>query len=274
MAFHLDRLSRLLFAAFGAMEPADALLRFSARPLFAAALGLLLAMNGCAPTETKVTQRYEGPNLPRPDMIVVRDFAVTADEVKLDSGVSARVQEAMSGSSVTAQQAETGRKVAAAVSETLVQEIGALGLPVTRAVNASGLAGGKTLIIDGQLLSVDEGNRTRRNIIGLGAGRSKVEAEVQVSYVGAGIDAPQVESLAADAESARKPGAAETMGAGGIAGRVAESAGLSVGAGTISETRSANVDADGQRLGKAIAQKLASFFAREGWIASSAVPSQ
>ena len=64
------------------------------------------------------------------------------------------------------------------------------------------------------------------------------------------------------------------MGVGRAAGRLAESAGTSVGAGTISEARSANVDADGQRLGKAIAQKLAIFFAREGWISSSAVPSQ
>lgn len=271
----VDRPSRLLFAALGAMKSAVALLRLAAPLTFTASLALPLAMTGCAPTETNVTQRYEGPPLPRPDIILVRDFAVRADEVKLDSGVSARVQEAMSGSPVTAQEAEIGRKVAAAVSETLVHEIGALGLPVKRAGDASGLAtSGKTLIIDGQLLSIDEGNRTRRNIIGLGAGRSKVEAEVQVSYVGAGIDAPQVESLAADAESGRKPGAAETMGAGRIAGRLAESAGLSVGAGTVSETRSANVDADGQRLGKAIAQRLASFFAREGWIASAAVPNQ
>ena len=190
MALHpIDRPSRLLFAALGAMNSAVALFRLSAPLAFAASLMLPFAITGCAPTETKVTQRYEGPTLPRPDMIVVRDFAVTADQVKLDSGVSARVQEAMSGSPVTAQEAETGRKVAAAVSETLVREIGALGLPVTRASDASGLAGGKMLIIDGQLISVDEGNRTRRNLIGLGAGRSKVEAEVQASYVGAGVAA-------------------------------------------------------------------------------------
>jgi hypothetical protein len=253
------------------MKSAIALLRLSAPLVFAASLGLPLAMIGCAPTETKVTQHYEGPPLPRPDMIVVRDFAVRAEEVKLDRGVSARVQEAMSGSPVTAQESEIGRRVAAAVSETLVQEIGALGLPVMRARDAGG-ASGKTLIIDGQLLSVDEGNRTRRNIIGLGAGRSKVEAEVQVSYAGAGGDASRIEALETDAESGRKPGAAETMGAGGIAGRLAESSGLSVGAGAISETLSADVHADGQRMGKAIAQRLAEFFAREGWIRSATVP--
>lgn len=58
----------------------------------------------------EVTQQYPGASLPRPDMIVVRDFAVTADEVKLDHGVSARVQEAMSGSAVTAQESEIGHK--------------------------------------------------------------------------------------------------------------------------------------------------------------------
>lgn len=207
-------------------------------------------------------------------MIVVRDFAVTADEVKLDRGVSARVQEAMSGSSVTAQESEIGHKVAGAISETLVQEIGALGLPVMRASDATHAASRNTLIVDGQLLSIDEGNRTRRNVIGLGAGRSKVEAEVQVSYVGTGADATRIETLTADAESGRKPGGAETMGAGGIVGRLAESAGLTAGASAASETLSANVDADGRRMGKAIAQKLADLFAREGWIPPAAVPNR
>ena len=36
------------------------------------------------------------------------------------------------------------------------------------------------LLIKGQLVSIDEGNRTVRLIIGLGAGRSDVRAHVQV----------------------------------------------------------------------------------------------
>ena len=39
------------------------------------------------------------------------------------------------------------------------------------------------LLIKGQLVSIDEGNRTERVIIGLGAGRSDVRAQVQVYQV-------------------------------------------------------------------------------------------
>src|SRR5258707_6348653 len=41
---------------------------------------------------------------------------------------------------------------------------------------------GNRVIVDGQMLSIDEGNRTRRNLIGLGAGHSTVEADMQVYY--------------------------------------------------------------------------------------------
>ena len=57
---------------------------------FIISVGMSLAMAACAPTRVQTTQSYSGPTLPRPDIVIVREFAVTPDQVKLDSGLSAR----------------------------------------------------------------------------------------------------------------------------------------------------------------------------------------
>ena len=69
------------------------------------------------------------------------------------------------------------------------------------------------LVISGQFVSVDQGNRTERVVLGLGAGRSDVRVRVQAFDV-----TPQGRQLAdeieVDAKSGLQPGMAESMGAG------------------------------------------------------------
>src|SRR5262245_1580224 len=71
------------------------------------------------------------------------------------------------------------------------------------------------LMIRGQFLSIDEGNRTERMVIGLGLGRTKVEADVQAVDLTPGSE-QTVETLQATGESGAKPGAAEAMGVGAL----------------------------------------------------------
>ena len=207
---------------------------------------LLLAMTACSPARVQSVQTYSGSTLPRPSVVVVSDFAVTPTDVKLDSGVGSRLKSLFSNSTEDEKQTETGRKVAAAVSKTLVKEIEKLGLPVIQADAASATAG-NTLVVTGQLLSIDEGNRTRRNLIGLGAGRSSVQADTQLYYRSAGTRPQLVASYEADTESGRKPGAAETMGVGAATDAVGRMAVTSAGTSVASETLSADVDDSARR---------------------------
>ena len=57
----------------------------------------LVILGGCATAKVDQTKKTAGP-LPRPDMVIVNDFAVTSAEVKLDQGVMALVMP-MNGSS-------------------------------------------------------------------------------------------------------------------------------------------------------------------------------
>jgi hypothetical protein len=217
-----------------------------------------LLIAGC--TSVNVVQEYSGPALPRPERVLVYDFAVSPEEVKLDRGLSAMAVEAMKGSSRTEQEIKLGREVAAALSKHLVKEIQDMGLPSQPASGPPSEDSGDLSIV-GHFLSIDEGNRTERVVIGLGAGRTDVQAEVQLYQ-----HSEMVEELEADAKSARAPGMAETMGVGALSGHLLVSTAVSAGVQTASETFGSNVDADARRAAKSIAKKIKPFFVRQGWV--------
>jgi hypothetical protein len=233
--------------------------------LVVALLLSLSALAACAPSRVEPVQSYQGARLPRPEIVIVNSFLAAPDAVKLDSGIGARLRGAVSGTSAAMQQSEDDRKVTAIISRVLVTEIGKLGLPALASDEPPVRGGANALIIAGRILDIDEGNRTRRNIIGLGAGQSAVRARAELYYVAGPQEPRLVESFAADAESSRKPGAAETLGAGAATGRVAETAAVGVGTDL---ALSGDVAADSENMAKAIAKRLGQFFAEQGWIAA------
>jgi hypothetical protein len=232
---------------------------------------VLAIVFGCAPTTVKQDKMTAG-QLPRPDRILVYDFAVSPDEVKLDKGLSAdlmRKYEAHKGTSRTAEEIKVGHKVAETVAAELVKHIRSYGLIAERAFGLP-QGEGKVLMVKGQLLSIDEGNRTERVAIGLGAGRTSVQANVQV-YELTPKGMQEVDSLRGTAKSGRKPGMGEMMGLGSIAGHLLASTVVSGVLSGTSEMTSATVEADGKRLAENIAQDLGKFFVDQGWIPPEAV---
>ena len=119
---------------------------------------------------------------------------------------------------------------------------------------------GTGLIVSGQFVSIDQGNRTERVMIGLGAGRSDVRVRAQVFDVAAGRRT-LADEIEVDAKSGLQPGMAETMGAGALAGHFVTATLVSGGLQVADEA----VVADADRASKGIAKQLASFFARQGW---------
>ena len=232
-----------------------------------AVLGLIMTIVGCASTKVQPLSVYSGSEpLPRPDRIVIYDFAVSANEVTLNSGPIARLHHLTSDVSQTEEELKVGREVAAALSEELVQRIRALGLLAERASSHQPLTRG-TIGIEGQFISIDEGNRFRRMIIGFGLGKEEVRTLVQVY---AGMDGGQsiVQQFETTAESSKMPGMGPMMGIGaaarGAAG-LATAAGVSGGLHTAGEFRE-SVEAEARRTADALVKRLAQFFAAQGWI--------
>ncbi|MGO8838011.1 MAG: DUF4410 domain-containing protein [Limisphaerales bacterium] len=218
---------------------------------------------GCASTTVTSESEYQG-FLPKPKQVLVYNFAVSPDEVELNSGLGADIEKLVENAPPrTDQERAIGRQVADALANHLVTEIQALGLPACRASGAP--AGGNTLEVKGQFISIDEGNQTERVVIGLGLGRTDVKTLTQVYDYRNGSNV-LVNQFGINAKSGDKPGAAETMGAGALAGHLVVSAVVSSGVAVGSEAFSANVDADAGRTARKIAAQLKDLFLTEGWI--------
>jgi hypothetical protein len=218
----------------------------------------------CTSTESQVES--DAAMLPRPQIVVVDTFAASPDEVKLDEGLTTEIEQAVKerhGSSRTQQEIEAGRQVADAIADKLVVEIRDMGLSAER---GSALPAGtqNALLIKGQLVSIDEGNRTERVIVGLGAGRSDVRAQAQV-YEVTPTGSRLVDTIEVDGKSGLTPGMAETMGVGGLTGHLLVATAVSGGVHVVSEAVGADVVADADRAAKGIAKQLAALFAQEGW---------
>ena len=204
--------------------------------------------------------------LPKPQVVIVDTFAASPEEVTLDEGLSTEIEQAIKekrGTSRTDQELQAGHQVAAAIADKLVVEINDMGLQAERGSTVP--AGTQNaILIKGQLVSIDEGNRTERVIIGLGAGRSDVRAHAQV-YEVTPAGRRLIDTIEVDAKSGLAPGMAETMGAGGLAGHLVMATVVGGGLHVADEAIGANVVADADRASKGIAKQLSALFAREGW---------
>lgn len=226
-------------------------------------LGLMLLV-GCTSSSSQL--ETGSAELPRPQIVVIQDFAVAPGEVQLDPGLSGTIDETLganNGAPRTAQELQVGRQAANAMADKLVAEIRDLGLPAQRGYGLPpGLQTG--LVITGQFVAVDQGNRTERVTLGLGAGRSDVRVRAQVFDV-----TPQgrrlVDEIEVDAKSGLQPGMAETMGVGALTGHFLVSTLVSGGLQVADESLGTSVVADTDRASKGIAKQLASFFGQQGW---------
>jgi hypothetical protein len=223
--------------------------------------GLALA-SACTSTESQVET---SEMLPRPAVVVVDTFAISPAEVSLNEGLTGEVKSIVSGRSTprSQQELQVGHQVADAIANNLVTEIRDMGLPAQR---GRGLPSGvqNVVLISGQLVSIDEGNEAERVVIGFGAGRSDVRAQVQVLEL-TPTSTRLIDTIEVDAKSGLTPGMAETMGAGALARHLLVSAVVSGGVQVATETMSDTVVADADRAAKGIAKQLSALFAQEGW---------
>jgi len=242
-----------------------------------AALGasLLLVLSSCSTrvvnTSNQLHLAQQGAAvLPRPQQVFIVDFTASGSSLHLDQGVGLRLQRALQSSNESDDTRNMLNDVQNSIADTLVASIQKMGLPAAR-VAGEPLVDGNVLMVRGQIQRVDEGNRTRRLGIGFGAGQSDVSAKVQVSYEQPDAPPQLLQTYDADSNSGRKPGlalgAASAAGGGSLA--PAELTGVT---GVASERNKSPVANEGGKLADQVAYNLGGFFAKQGWIPASAVP--
>jgi hypothetical protein len=173
-------------------------------------------LGGCAGGITHASQYSAAPQI-RPETIYVYSFNSSPEQVKLDGGVLQKVKSQFDGASTAQKQSQDAAEVREQVADEIVRQLQSLGLRAIRS-DAPAPADRNVMLVTGSFETIDAGNRRRRMLVGLGAGKSQVSASVQVLYKPAGEAPPLVQDFDASADSGKAPGVVETAGIGAAAG--------------------------------------------------------
>ena len=217
---------------------------------------------GCASTKVSDRHEYMGGKIPRPHHIWVYDFAATPAEVPAESALAG--QHSAHPTPQTAEQIATGRKMGEAIATQLVEEIFNMGLLAKKA-SSDTKPEVNDLVIRGYLLSIDEGDATKRVAIGFGSGASQLTAAVEgFQMTTQGLR--KLGSGTVDSGGGKTPGGAVGVAALIITGNPV---GLIVGGGAKAYgeySGSSKIEGRAKAIAKEIAEKIKPKFQQQGWI--------
>jgi hypothetical protein len=226
-----------------------------------AALVLAAIVGGCAKAVVDISEKPE-LTLPKPDKIVVNDFAVTPDEVKLDKGIAATIYRDAQGRTLTENEKLAGKHLANKLSEKIVEGLNKDGIPAVRGKGSVWVPTPSTATLTGQFVTVDQGNQSERVWIGFGVGNDEVRTNCQVIQ-----DGKLVAKGSTRTEGSLKPGMIVGLASGSAAGTVGASAAMGLAGAGLSETFLAGVDADATRTANEIVKKIHGYYVERGWLA-------
>ncbi len=226
---------------------------------------LLCFVAACGLTGIRRAALVSETSLPRPNRIFVYDFAVSEQEVKEYQGIMRQQPNIKNASE---RERLLAKEVKDALGEEVVDGLKSLGFIVER-VDRGAKATGRDLLIDGQFLTVDEGNPLRRLVVGFGTGASTVQTQVQVYQ---GPEARKLVEFTTQADSGKLPGAAPSLAAGAAA-QGGVTAGMVVANAAVSgvKTYKSDVARMAAASGDQAVRYLSEFFAKQGWIRADQV---
>jgi hypothetical protein len=200
--------------------------------------------------------------LPRPDQILVYDFAATPAEVPADSSLAREFT--IETTPQSAEQVQMGRELGAQIATELAQRIREMGMPVMRAPKGTPLRL-NDIVIRGYLVSLDEGSTAKRVTIGFGYGKSELRTAVEgLQMTAQGLR--MLGSASVDAGGGKGPGTA--VGAATFAA-TANPAGLIVSSGMKAYgelSGSSRLEGRAKQTAREIADVLEKRFKEQGWI--------
>lgn len=230
---------------------------------FMAVLCGLLLISGCASNDvTGRRSRVGEERIPRPDRIIVHSFAATPEDIPANSAI-ARLY-ARRDAPQTETEIELGRKLGVQVAHALVQEILDMALPAELAGSGRPPQQGN-IVFHGGFISIDEGSRAKRMLIGFGAGAAELKTLVEAFQVTSSGLRP-LGSAEFRSAGGKMPGIVVPIGVGAVAGRAATSAAIAGGANIVQELGPEGIQGAAKGTAKEIAKILRDAFQKQGWI--------
>ena len=220
---------------------------------------VLVLLAGCASVKVSDTENLVTGKIPRPNHILVYNFAATpADAPELAH------QYAEADTSQTAEQIQVGRQLGAQIASEVAAAFRAMGLPADAVPIGTPLEM-NDIVFKGYLISVQEGSAAKRVAIGFGSGASELRTAV-VAFQRTPQGMRRLGSGSGVAGGNTTPG-----GVMGVAGLVATGnpAGLIVTSGMKAHgevSGSSTLEGRAKDTAKEIADRLKPRFQEQGWI--------
>jgi hypothetical protein len=226
-----------------------------------------LALSACgSDTDAEVTNKMskkDRKNLPPPTQILVYDFAVSPSEVSADSAAANELRGAGDDPYGNAQKTSLEHQIAAIVADKLVEDLKDLDLPAMR-WRGPAPAGPGIYTIEGQFVTVDEGNAAMRMIVGFGAGGTEIKTLVQ-AYASEATAKRLLAEAEVSSESSSAPGLAATLPVGSAISGVATAAAIQTGVGAVREINT-DVREGAKETAEAIVELMKPRMEKLGWI--------
>ena len=209
--------------------------------------------------KVEMISTYNGAEaLAKPEKVMIQDFTPVGDII-MDESAAARLHRRLSlkhGSDEDSTPEVLTQQVQAAFSKTLMKEFTKVNVQSERSLDDGGVSAAPVLIVEGEFIAIDEGNKSKRIMIGFGRGASDIKTHVVVSSLVKGSKTVVLE-FNLNSASGKKPGAVATMGAGSLA--------VGAAVGDVGDKKG-TVEADASRMAKAVAKQIEAFMIAQKWI--------
>ncbi len=214
--------------------------------------------------KAEVITSYTGPaTLLKTERVWVKDFTVRGDVV-IDGSLAARMHRhsLLGGGSGDATPEGVVQQIETSFTKTLTGELKKQQMETDRMPDGVGALGGTYLIVEGEFIGVNEGDKTKRVMIGFGKGASDIKTHIIISLVENGNRTVVLESNL-NSQSGKKPGAIIGLGGGNVA----------VGAvtGDVGDKKS-TVLGDASRMAKVVAKQVEAVMIAQRWVPAPPPP--
>ncbi|MDY0881498.1 DUF4410 domain-containing protein [Dongia soli] len=229
-----------------------------------AIVALAFLCSACGSTSTDYVQKAAtDTKLPYPQRILVYDFAVTTSEIPADNAAVDTLSVAIDNPHSTPENLALAHQIAGVLAQELVTQLKDLGLPAQRwSGPPPKMENGYAIM--GQFLTIDEGNRLGRMIIGFGVGGTELKVLAQAYRITPGGKI-LLSAVEVSAESSKKPGIAATLPIGAALSGVATAAAVSTGVGVVTEMNQ-DIERGARDTATAIVDLMKPRMKQQGWI--------
>lgn len=235
---------------------------FARRPVY---LLLTAIIAGCASASVAPQSQSAPVTGGRPSAIYVYPFAATAQDVTLNQGFFQRTYQNLTDANTDQNQVQIAEATAQTLAANIVQELQTKGYNAVQVARGTPITGNNVLIVDGAFVNINEGNRLRRMVIGLGSGQATLDTKVQVYQVANG-NTTQILDFTTHSDSGSMPGAALTAPAGAAAGGAVAAASLAANlAGGAAKTYTSSTGYLAKQTADQSVNYMSQYFAQQGW---------